>query len=480
MPAPVFQRPRPRKEAVTLERVTRDQRLQQRDIRDAEGNPTLTDPRRVAELREAIALGAEMRPDAIAILRERKSGRVIDWLFRGFHTVEAMLAEGVNTAEAEVWEGDFNDALFFSLSENSRGEKNRTPEDCRKAFAQMIDSPDMMRRVYEAAEKHGGTLRAMRAACGLAESTISEYLRDRGLRVSRTSGRLIEAEREDPAAVERREQAAQLVSEGKTQREIAEAIGIPQSKVGALLKPPSDTSHFREQGVSLTDQNDAEENDDPATPTEPTPAAPTPDQPAPSEPEQPSPAAACRDDVASAMAHLRGLRKYVERIVGAGFLNHLHAAAERHGVTLPTDGIPEWFDECEAILGEADELLANDRELICSAPDPFARLASRTTSLATLFTRRLKGDDPDTAKLRAYLSACALVDHHTQAAVEGDEFVEARCRFLPLAGVSAVLDLAALPGPAKTDREVKAVYDSASGGFVPPVVARRRRERGSR
>lgn len=476
MTAPVFQRPRPTREAVTLERLHKDIRLQQRAIRDESGQPAVTDPARVAELRERIQLGEEMPPEAIGVVREVKSGRVIDWLFRGFHTVEALAAEGVATALAMVYPGTFADAEFYSLSENSRGERPRGIEDCRKAFAKLVDSPELLRRVYEAGEKHGGTLRALAAACGLGKSTVENYLAMRGLHVSR-SGRVLPADEPDPETVAKQEQAAALIEGGMTQREAAQELGVPLGTFTRMLKQPDVPP--RPCGQSGTDeiQNDDEASDDCSTPFDVAVSDPAPRGPVPGRVEQ------LREHFGAIQAALRSIERHARAAVElAG--PHVRAGFAQCGYGLAADGVPAAVAEISGGYVTAALLLTENPE--CAPPvdagqcSPFADLAGRTTALATAFTRRLKGDDPDTAKLRDYLSACGLIDHHTAAKVEGEEYIEARCKFLPLAGVSAVLDLAALPGPAKPAKEVKAVYDKASGGFVPPIVARRRRERGSR
>jgi len=69
---------------------------------------------------------------------------------------------------------------------------------------------------------------------------------------------------------------------------------------------------------------------------------------------------------------------------------------------------------------------------------------------------------------------------HTPGKFAEDEIHEAKIRFLPLAGLRALIKLAAAPGPPRSDVEVERIFEEASGGFVPPLTRRRRRDKEAR
>lgn len=104
---------------------------------------------------------------------------------------------------------------------------------------------------------------------------------------------------------------------------------------------------------------------------------------------------------------------------------------------------------------------------------PFAELMAATTKLAGAFTRAMSGDTPEAVNLKHYLSACGLVDH-----LPSDDGTT-HAQFLPLMGVKRVLELAGQKKPEKIAR-VQHEYMKASGGWLPPMVERRRNARQAR
>jgi hypothetical protein len=112
-------------------------------------------------------------------------------------------------------------------------------------------------------------------------------------------------------------------------------------------------------------------------------------------------------------------------------------------------------------------------------PSELQDLKASTTGLARKFTEVISGEGEVNKRLLRYSSAAGLVDH-TPATIEGDEVREGKVRFLPLAGVRALLELAEAPGPVRSDAEVRRIYDEASGGWIPPLTRRRRRDNEAR
>jgi hypothetical protein len=106
----------------------------------------------------------------------------------------------------------------------------------------------------------------------------------------------------------------------------------------------------------------------------------------------------------------------------------------------------------------------------------YDELMRGTTALIAKYTRYAGGDDDAAAWLRQCLTWCGLMEYTPARFADGVHH-PAKVRFLPLAGVRAVVEAAGLPGRRKTEQEIKHVYQVASGGFLPPVVLRRRKQR---
>lgn len=106
--------------------------------------------------------------------------------------------------------------------------------------------------------------------------------------------------------------------------------------------------------------------------------------------------------------------------------------------------------------------------------DPLDELAALTTQLATKFTNVVrfgKGEVTQGAdRLRDYLTWCGLLDYPT---------VGANPKFIPLAGVKALVDLAGSKGPKAPQDVVMEMYQKACGAvpWVPPAVKYRRDKR---
>ena len=98
---------------------------------------------------------------------------------------------------------------------------------------------------------------------------------------------------------------------------------------------------------------------------------------------------------------------------------------------------------------------------------PFADLMRRVTALATELTRAVNVPDDFGLRLQIVLRVCGLLDY------PGDD-PNGPPRFLPLAGVHALLDLAGGSGKLPSEQNIRLVYDKANGTWVPPLTARRR------
>ncbi|MBP3954898.1 hypothetical protein J8F10_06325 [Gemmata sp. G18] len=109
-------------------------------------------------------------------------------------------------------------------------------------------------------------------------------------------------------------------------------------------------------------------------------------------------------------------------------------------------------------------------------PHPFAAEKSAVTNTARLLTQALGRGDDFGRKLQAILTACGLVDHKP-GKFENGEVHEPSASFLPLRGIHALIDLAGQPGPVPSEKVIRNVWDKASGVFVPPLTALRRRRK---
>jgi hypothetical protein len=105
---------------------------------------------------------------------------------------------------------------------------------------------------------------------------------------------------------------------------------------------------------------------------------------------------------------------------------------------------------------------------------PFDDLVSRCRELSRDFTKACKQDTEQGRRLHEYLGVCGLLDY--APGVFGAEVAA----FIPLRGVPAVIKLVGEPGPRKLEQLVKHVYMRASGGWIPPLTARRRQQKGNK
>lgn len=127
----------------------------------------------------------------------------------------------------------------------------------------------------------------------------------------------------------------------------------------------------------------------------------------------------------------------------------------------------------------AENPTAEARRVLAAAKDgqeaahPFADLLGQTTRLAHAVTKAVREESPEGKRLHAYLSLAGLLTH------EGGEPGQKGATLVALRGVYRLVDLA---GHQKTYSEqgVKQQYLKASGGWVPPLTARRRKGKNAR
>lgn len=99
---------------------------------------------------------------------------------------------------------------------------------------------------------------------------------------------------------------------------------------------------------------------------------------------------------------------------------------------------------------------------------PYADLMADVVALARKVTQAVREDTPEGRRLHDYLAVCGLLTHD-----EDGKHPTLIC----LRGVYCVLRLAG-ETKALTERSLLHRYSAASGGWVPPLHARRRKAKG--
>lgn len=102
--------------------------------------------------------------------------------------------------------------------------------------------------------------------------------------------------------------------------------------------------------------------------------------------------------------------------------------------------------------------------------DPIEELKLLTTKLSGLFTRFLTADGEVSARFAEYATWCGLVDHGARAGMAP--------KFIPLAGVRAVIEMAGAKGGKLKQADVLEAYKQACGAvpWVPPATKYRREQ----
>ena len=222
-------RPKFRREAVPLDRLTFDSRLQLRYFPDADGKPVTFDEAWVQQLLESWGVGDALPP--LEAVEETQGKKTILWVFAGFHRGEMYRRAGVNSVEVLIYPGTFRDAEFYALAENGTTPLPRTPESCQKSFDRLMDTASLLGRVLDSVKEKGSSIeRAIAAACGISASTVHKYLDRRGLR---SDGRKL-VEIPKPAVVSELspEPARASGNPDDEDEDASEAVGRPAGAVG--------------------------------------------------------------------------------------------------------------------------------------------------------------------------------------------------------------------------------------------------------
>lgn len=199
----MYTRPKPKVESVPLERLAFDPRCQQRGglagvvgddaaIRAACWQPgtdgtllCVADPRVAAELSGALADGAEFDP--LEVVREQpknKRSQPTLWVFGGFTRGAAYkLFGGFQSVPCNVYEGTFEDAIFWSLAENYKNAQTRGVGSARRSLETLLGSAMLMERVKQEAARAGGLAKAIAAACQVHYATVARFLKERKLTI---------------------------------------------------------------------------------------------------------------------------------------------------------------------------------------------------------------------------------------------------------------------------------------------------------
>lgn len=180
-------KPKPERKYIPLERLTFDPRLQMRDLPEGVVYVEQT----VAHYVELHAEGAEFPPPDVV------SDGKMNWVIAGFNRGEMYRRRQVASIECLVYEGNFQDAQLWALSENSRHGLTRTPADCRRAFETLVSDKGLLKKVLDGSKEtkeESGIQRKLARACGLSVGAVGKYLPDFGLKADRKTGKLIAIE----------------------------------------------------------------------------------------------------------------------------------------------------------------------------------------------------------------------------------------------------------------------------------------------
>lgn len=196
----MFTRPKPKTESVPFERLVFVPRLQMRDGLPAEppDDPAVkaacwrtgedkklvcvADPKVARDLADTLDDDESAVFDALEVVRapgKAKKSQPVLYVFGGFTRGAAYALNGKRSSvPCNVYEGTWEDALFYALSENHKNKQSRGA--VRKAIDTLLDSTLLMERVRTEARKAGGLHRAIAVACRVSPSSVTDALRARG------------------------------------------------------------------------------------------------------------------------------------------------------------------------------------------------------------------------------------------------------------------------------------------------------------
>jgi predicted transcriptional regulator len=138
------------------------------------------------------------------------SSDAVLWLSDGFHRHAAMVTAGLVQVEAVVYSGDRRAAMRYALQANGHHGKKRTLADA--AFAYKAAVSESLVDPFD--------VKAVSKLLGISERWAREITR----------------EARDKANAERDATIQRLAQEGKTQRNIAEQVGVDQKTVSNVLR----------------------------------------------------------------------------------------------------------------------------------------------------------------------------------------------------------------------------------------------------
>lgn len=154
---------------------------------------------RVQEYAEALQDGAEFPP--IVVYFDGND----HWLADGFHRLGAFAQARKTEIPARVFDGSLKDAIGYALRANAKNGQRRTKHD--------------LRRCYEAAVAHG-----------FCEPHDAEGVKAI-LRCGTSHAYAMTKQAREALKANKRQRAAELAAEGKTQREIAAEVGVTHQAV---------------------------------------------------------------------------------------------------------------------------------------------------------------------------------------------------------------------------------------------------------
>jgi len=159
------------------------------------------------------------------------------WLADGFHRCDAYERAGITEVPAEVRSGMRIDAIRFAMGTNDKNGRPRSGGDMRRIYFSGIENE-------------------------MFEADDAQAVKNTAKCSTRWANRLTQEAR-DKAKVVRNEQIIELSREGKTQREIAEEVGVTQPTVaGVISDKKGNSSEIYQEPTETHTENHEEPVDD--------------------------------------------------------------------------------------------------------------------------------------------------------------------------------------------------------------------------
>lgn len=145
------------------------------------------------------------------------------WLADGFHRVHAAKAAGRDSIASDIRSGDRLSAVRFALSANAANGKPRSNGDMRRAYMVAVENK-------------------------LCKATDAKAIKDL-LQCSLRWARQLTQEQRERAKERRDAKIRELAEEGKTQREIAEEVGVSVGSVNTAVQKGNSAVSEQEPGT---------------------------------------------------------------------------------------------------------------------------------------------------------------------------------------------------------------------------------------